>query len=120
MALGGFAASQVGVVADVQVSKQTGKILVKHLYAAQINGLTISPGLVENQMSGNLIQGLSRGLLEELTFSKSRVTSLAWRRRRRSRGCVWGRAWRQALLRGDVAECRRERPRYLESFLVGG
>jgi nicotinate dehydrogenase subunit B len=78
IALGGFAASQVGVVADIQVNKKTGKILVKHLYAAQINGLTISPGLVENQMSGNLIQGLSRGLIEELTFSKTRVTGLDW------------------------------------------
>ncbi len=61
IALGGFANSQVGVVADITVNKKTGKIRVDHLYAAQVNGLTISPGLVENQMSGNLIQGLSRG-----------------------------------------------------------
>ena len=60
VALGGFAASQVGVVADISVNKKSGKITVDHLYAAQVNGLTISPGLVENQMSGNLIQGLSR------------------------------------------------------------
>lgn len=66
------------VVADVEVNKKTGKILVTHLYASQINGLTISPGLVENQMSGNLIQGLSRGLVEELAFDKTRVTSLDW------------------------------------------
>ncbi len=78
IALGGFASSQVGIVADVQVNKKSGKILVTHLYASQINGLTISPGLVENQMSGNLIQGLSRGLVEELRFNKSRVTSLDW------------------------------------------
>jgi CO/xanthine dehydrogenase Mo-binding subunit len=78
VALGGFAASQVGVVADIEVNKKTGKITVTHLYASQINGLTISPGLVENQMTGNLIQGLSRGMLEEVTFDKSRVTSLDW------------------------------------------
>ena len=78
VALGGFAASQVGVVADISVNKKSGKITVDHLYAAQVNGLTISPGLVENQMSGNLIQGLSRGLLEQVAFSKSHVTSLDW------------------------------------------
>ena len=77
-ALGGFASSQVGIVADIEVNKKTGKITVTHLYAAQNNGLTISPGLVENQMSGNLIQGLCRGMLEEVTFDKSRVTSLDW------------------------------------------
>jgi hypothetical protein len=50
------------VVGDVSVNKKTGKITVDHLLAAQMNGLTISPWLVENQVSGNLIQGLSRGL----------------------------------------------------------
>ncbi len=78
VALGGFAASQVGVVADISVNKKTGKITVDHLYASQVNGLTISPGLVQNQMSGNLIQGLSRGLLEQVAFNKSHVTSLDW------------------------------------------
>jgi nicotinate dehydrogenase subunit B len=78
VALGGFASTQVGVVADVSVNKKTGKITVDHLYASQINGLTISPGLVQNQMSGNLIQGLSRGLLEQVAFNKSHVTSLDW------------------------------------------
>jgi CO/xanthine dehydrogenase Mo-binding subunit len=78
IALGGFAATQVGVVADIKVNKTTGKISVTHLYASQINGLTISPGLVENQMSGNLIQGLSRGLYEQVTSDKSHVTSLDW------------------------------------------
>jgi CO/xanthine dehydrogenase Mo-binding subunit len=78
ISLGGFASTQVGIVAHVQVNKKTGKIVVTHLYAAQINGLTVSPGLVENQMSGNLIQGLSRGLYEEVTFNRKRVTSLDW------------------------------------------
>ena len=41
--MGTFASSQVGVVADIEVNKKTGKILVKHLYIAQNNGITISP-----------------------------------------------------------------------------
>ena len=60
------------------MNKKTGKIAVKHLYAAQDAGLTVNPAAVENQMSGCLIQGCSRALLEEVRFSKVRQTSLDW------------------------------------------
>ena len=57
--------SQVGMVADIEVDKKTGKIVAKHLYVAQNNGITISPDVVANQMSGAAIQGLSRALYEQ-------------------------------------------------------
>jgi len=66
------------VVADIQVNKKTGKILVTHLYAAQDSGFTVNPNLVENQMIGNVIQGTSRALSEEVTFNKNQVTSIDW------------------------------------------
>jgi nicotinate dehydrogenase subunit B len=75
---GTFASSQVGMVADVQVNKKSGKILVKHLYIAQNNGITAGPQLVANQMSGAAIQGLSRAMLEQPQFTKERLTSLDW------------------------------------------
>jgi CO/xanthine dehydrogenase Mo-binding subunit len=75
---GTFASSQTGVVSDIEVNKKTGKILVKHLYISQNNGVTIGPQLVANQMSGAAIQGLSRALWEAPTFNKERVTSLDW------------------------------------------
>ena len=75
---GQFASSQVGIVADVQVNKKSGKIIPKHLYIAQNNGVTIGPQLVANQMSGAAIQGLSRALLEQNAFTKERITSLDW------------------------------------------
>jgi nicotinate dehydrogenase subunit B len=78
IAIGGFASSFPAVVADIEVNKKTGKIAVKHLYAAQDAGLTVNPAAVENQMSGCLIQGCSRALLEEVRFSKVRQTSLDW------------------------------------------
>ena len=37
---------QVGIVADVEVNMKTGKIVAKHLYIAQNNGITIGPQLV--------------------------------------------------------------------------
>src|SRR5262249_24466293 len=45
---------------------------------AQNNGITIGPQLVANQMSGAAIQGLSRALLEQNSFTKERITSLDW------------------------------------------
>ena len=50
------------VVADITVNKKTGKIVVNHIYAAQENGFTVGPDLVENQMVGNVIQSTSRAL----------------------------------------------------------
>ena len=62
---GQFASSQSGVVADIEVDKKTGKIVVKHVYVAQNNGITVNlDGSSRNQMSGALIQGLSRALYE--------------------------------------------------------
>jgi CO/xanthine dehydrogenase Mo-binding subunit len=75
---GTFANSQVAIVADVEVNVKSGKILPKHLYIAQNNGVTIGPQLVTNQMSGAAIQGLSRALLEQPQFTKERLTSVDW------------------------------------------
>jgi CO/xanthine dehydrogenase Mo-binding subunit len=75
---GTFASTQIGMVADVEVNKKTGKIVAKHLYIAQNNGVTAGPQLVANQMSGAAIQGLSRALYEQLAFNKDRITSVDW------------------------------------------
>jgi CO/xanthine dehydrogenase Mo-binding subunit len=75
---GTFASSQVGIVADVQVNMKSGRIWAQHLYIAQNNGVTIGPQLVANQMSGAAVQGLSRAIWEQPTFTKERLTSLDW------------------------------------------
>src|SRR5581483_9186134 len=78
IALGGFAQSQAGVAAEIEVNVKTGKIVAKHMYSSQVAGLTVAPALVENQQSGSLIMGVSRALYEEVAFDKGRVTSLDW------------------------------------------
>ena len=78
VAIGGFAGSFPAIVADVTVNKKTGKITATHLYAAQDAGTTVNLASVENQMSGCLIQGCSRALLEEVRFTRERQTSLDW------------------------------------------
>jgi CO/xanthine dehydrogenase Mo-binding subunit len=78
IALGGFASSQAGVVAEIELNMRSGKITAKHMYAAQVAGLTVGINLVENQMAGGLIMSTSRALWEAVAFNKARVTSLDW------------------------------------------
>ena len=67
-----------GVVAEVQVNLKTGKIVVTHLYGAQDSGVIVNPASVENQMTGMLVRGAGRTLIEAVGFSKQRVTGLDW------------------------------------------
>ena len=78
IAIGGFASTFAGIVAEIAVDTVTGKIRVEHVYAAHDCGLIINPNMVGQQVEGCVIQGVSRALIEEVKFSKSRVTSLDW------------------------------------------
>jgi len=76
--LGTFANSQVGLVVDVEANIKTGKIRAKHVWIAQNNGITVNLEGVGNQMSGALIMGLSRVMLEAPSWNHERVTSIDW------------------------------------------
>jgi nicotinate dehydrogenase subunit B len=78
MAIGSHHEPWAATVAHVQVNMKTGKVSVLELWSGQDSGLIVNPGLVENQMSGCLIQGTSIALCEELRFSKERVSSTDW------------------------------------------
>ena len=65
-------------VADIQVNKRTGNIVVTRLYGALDCGLAVNPGLVENQIVGQMVQATSRVLKEEVIFDENGVTSLDW------------------------------------------
>ena len=71
---GGYAAA----VADVEVDKSTGKVTVRRVTLAHDCGLIVNPDGVKNQVEGNIVQGVSRALYEEVTFDSSGVTSLDW------------------------------------------
>ena len=71
---GGYAAA----VADVEVNKATGNVTVQRITLAHDCGLIVNPDGVKNQVEGNIIQGVSRALLEEVSFDASGVTSLDW------------------------------------------
>ena len=46
--------------------------------AAHDCGLIINPDGLKNQIEGNVIQGISRALKEEVSFDQTQVTSLNW------------------------------------------
>jgi CO/xanthine dehydrogenase Mo-binding subunit len=48
------------------------------MYGAIDAGLAVNPGNIENQISGQLVQTVSRMLKEEVTFNSTNVTSLDW------------------------------------------
>jgi CO/xanthine dehydrogenase Mo-binding subunit len=78
MAIGTHNDSYAACVAYCSVDTKSGKITVNRLWAGQDSGFSINPDLMMNQMSGSLVQGVSRVLHEELQFSKQRVTSRDW------------------------------------------
>jgi len=76
--MGTHLASYGAAVAEIEVNKETGMVIAKHLYGAIDAGLVVNPGNVESQISGQLVQTASRMFKEEVTFSRTNVTSLDW------------------------------------------
>jgi nicotinate dehydrogenase subunit B len=65
-------------VVEIELNKKTGKILVKHIYAAQDSGLSINPTGAEANIVGQVVMNTSRALVEEMRFDTKRVTSMDW------------------------------------------
>jgi CO/xanthine dehydrogenase Mo-binding subunit len=66
------------VVAEVEVDTSSGKIRVTRITMAYDCGLIINPDGVRNQIEGNIMQGVSRTLLEEVNFDATGVKSVDW------------------------------------------
>jgi len=76
--LGTHLQSWGGAVAEIEVTRSTGKVRVRRLCGAIDAGLVVNPGNVEAQIIGQLVQTASRMLLEEVKFDEHGVTSLDW------------------------------------------
>jgi nicotinate dehydrogenase subunit B len=68
----------VGAVADVEVDRKTGKVSVKKFYVAHDCGQIINPDGLKNQIEGNVVQTVSRTLIEDLQFDRSKVLGIDW------------------------------------------
>jgi nicotinate dehydrogenase subunit B len=65
-------------IAEVEVDKANGKVAVKRIILVHDCGLIVNPDGLKNQIEGNVIQGVSRTLMEEVQFDASGVKNLDW------------------------------------------
>jgi CO/xanthine dehydrogenase Mo-binding subunit len=70
----GFAA----LVADVDVDLATGTVRPRRFIVALDCGPISNPDGLRNQIEGGVLQGMSRSLVEEVTWDNKRVTSIDW------------------------------------------
>ena len=68
----------VAAVAEVEVQRSTGAVRVTRFYVSHDCGQIINPDGLKNQIEGNVIQTVSRALMEDLKFNHSTVTSVDW------------------------------------------
>lgn len=68
----------VAVIADVEVEPASGRIWARKFTVAHDCGLIINPQGLRNTIEGNVVQGLSRTLFEEVRFDRNSVTSVDW------------------------------------------
>jgi len=67
-----------GLVAEVSVDMASGRVQPKRFFAALDCGPISNPDGLRNQTEGGILQGMSRALVEEVTWDDKRVTSNDW------------------------------------------
>jgi CO/xanthine dehydrogenase Mo-binding subunit len=70
--------TRVAVVAEVDIDRTSGKIWARKFTVAHDCGLIINPRGLTQTIEGNVIQGISRTLWEEVAFDRRNVTSVDW------------------------------------------
>jgi nicotinate dehydrogenase subunit B len=70
--------TRVAVVAEVDIDRSTGKIWARKFTVAHDCGQIINPDGLIHTIEGNIVQGVSRTLWEEVKFDAKNVTSVDW------------------------------------------
>ena len=70
--------TRVAVVAEVEVNLKTGKVWGRKFTVAHDCGMIVNPKQLTLTVEGNVTQGLSRALHEEVKFDDKSVTSVDW------------------------------------------
>lgn len=68
----------VGMGMEVAVDRATGRIKVERVTCSHDCGQIINPDGVRSQVEGSILQTVSRVLMEEVKFDRSRVSSVDW------------------------------------------
>jgi nicotinate dehydrogenase subunit B len=72
------AENYIAMAMEVAVDPASGRVNVRRVACAHDCGLVVNPDALRNQIEGCIVQTLSRTLHEEVTFDRSRVTSVDW------------------------------------------
>jgi nicotinate dehydrogenase subunit B len=70
--------TRVAIVAEVDIDRRSGKIWARKFTVAHDCGQIINPDGLTRTIEGNVVQGVSRTLWEEVKFNKKNVTSVDW------------------------------------------
>jgi nicotinate dehydrogenase subunit B len=70
--------TMTAAVAEIEVDKSTGEVDVKKITLTHDCGLIVNPDGLQNQIEGNIIQGVSRALMEEVQFDSTGQKNLDW------------------------------------------
>ncbi len=70
--------TRVAIVAEVDIDRSTGKIWARKFTVAHDCGQIINPDGLKHTIEGNIVQGTSRTLWEEVKFDNKNVTSVDW------------------------------------------
>jgi nicotinate dehydrogenase subunit B len=70
--------TRVAIVAEVDIDRRSGKIWARKLTVAHDCGQIINPDGLTKTIEGNVVQGVSRTLWEEVKFDQKNVTSVDW------------------------------------------
>ncbi len=79
VAVANRANTMIAAVAEVEVDKSTGQVTVQRITLAHDCGLIVNPDGLKNQIEGNIMQGVSRALMEEVLFDATGVKNLDWK-----------------------------------------
>jgi nicotinate dehydrogenase subunit B len=78
IAVANRANTMTAAVAEVEVDKTTGEVTVKKISLGHDCGLIVNPDGLKNQIEGNVLQAVSRALLEEVKFDSTGQKNLDW------------------------------------------
>ncbi len=70
--------TRVAIVAEVDIDRHSGKIWARKFTVAHDCGQIINPDGLKMTIEGNIVQGTSRTLWEEVKFDTKTVTSVDW------------------------------------------
>ena len=102
----------VAVIAEVEVTRETGHVWVRRLVCAHDCGLAINPVGLRNTVECGMLHGLSRALWEEVQFDTEKVTSVDWASHPSMRHSDTPEAIDIVLVNGDPNPERPDLPHY--------